>query len=304
MDKESRKKLINKAVEEYITTSIEDRSLTQISKKYHIDRHTIAKELNKRGIEILTTNIKFKFNDTVFDSIDTEEKAYWLGFIFADGCIQSNDRRFSMSLSEKDIEHLQKFKNFINTKNAIHIVKDKRFDCNLCSIAVRSDHFWNSLNDKGCTARKSLTLKFPDISIFNNKSLIKDFIRGYCDGDGTIGIYERSRDKLYKLSMVGTLDFLNEVQKYIGIKGSIYKATYGKKVTEAVCLGYNSLKARQVARILYENSTIYLQRKYDIFKLFCQAEEESSRLKSSKIGEGWNANTEVSSEITKGSETP
>lgn len=53
----------------------------------------------------------------------------------------------------------------------------------------------------------------------------------------------------------------------------------------------------------YENATIYLDRKYQIYKQFCQHEEESSLKKSSKIGEGCDANTEVSSEIAKGSET-
>lgn len=63
------------------------------------------------------------------------------------------------------------------------------------------------------------------------------------------------------------------------------------------------LKARKIARLLYEKATIYLNRKYQIYKQFCQLEEESSMKKSSKIGEGCDANTEVSSVITKGTET-
>ena len=60
--------------------------------------------------------------------------------------------------------------------------------------------------------------------------------------------------------------------------------------------------ARKFARFLYEKATIYLERKYEKYLYFCRLEEESSLRKSSKIGEGCDANTEVSSEMTQGSE--
>jgi hypothetical protein len=69
-------------------------------------------------------------------------------------------------------------------------------------------------------------------------------------------------------------------------------------------LAYRCVPARKVARILYENSTIYLDRKYKIYEEFCRFEEQSSTAKSSKIGELWDENTEVSTEIAKGSVTP
>lgn len=54
--------------------------------------------------------------------------------------------------------------------------------------------------------------------------------------------------------------------------------------------------------MLYEGATIYLDRKYNKFLEFCHIEEESSNRKSSKLGEDWNVNTELTSEIAKGSE--
>ena len=57
---------------------------------------------------------KTKFNENIFDCIDTEEKAYWLGFIFADGSIRSNGSFiFELSLKGSDINHLHKFNTFM-----------------------------------------------------------------------------------------------------------------------------------------------------------------------------------------------
>lgn len=53
-----------------------------------------------------------------------------------------------------------------------------------CSWYVTNYHLWNTLNNYGCIPNKSLTLKFPDESIFKSKDLIRHFIRGYFDGDG------------------------------------------------------------------------------------------------------------------------
>lgn len=66
-----------------------------------------------------------------------------------------------------------------------------------------------------------------------------------------------------------------------------------KYINRAYSLKYSGVAARRVARLLYEKASIYLDRKYNKYKLFCLLEEGSSRRKSSKIGEGWDANTEI-----------
>ena len=73
---------------------------------------------------------------------------------------------------------------------------------------------------------------------------------------------------------------------------------YIKKYHE---LKFSDLPSRKLARYLYENATIYLDRKYERFLEYCRLEEESSRRLSSNIGEGWDANPEISLEIAKGS---
>lgn len=58
-------------------------------------------------------------NRYIFENIDNEEKAYWLGFLYADGSVGSTDYRVELGLAEKDLEHIKKFKNFIGLDNKI-----------------------------------------------------------------------------------------------------------------------------------------------------------------------------------------
>ena len=131
---------------------------------------------------------------------------------------------------------------------------------------------------------KSLTLEFPNENIFVDKNLIYDFIRGYCDGDGSLGVYDKENTKTTEINFVGTESFLLSLRKYLNIDGYIRNKSTSNYQNQAYSLQYSGVQARSVAKTLYENSSIYLERKYNIYKLFCQLEEESSRRKLSKNG--------------------
>lgn len=73
---------------------------------YKSSQETISKVLKENNIEIPRNGVKPSFDFNVFDNINTEEKAYWLGFIWADGCILSNCNGFELGISIKDISHL------------------------------------------------------------------------------------------------------------------------------------------------------------------------------------------------------
>ena len=77
--------IINNAIEEYINTTLLDRSIKGISKKYGINQKTLSKYLKLKGISIKNIRNSSSFNTRFFQNIDTEEKAYWLGFMYADG---------------------------------------------------------------------------------------------------------------------------------------------------------------------------------------------------------------------------
>lgn len=133
---------------------------------------------------------------------------------------------------------------------------------------------------------------------------MRHFIRGYVDGDGCLCTYKNKNSIKTELSLVGTKKFLNVVNKLFKNVGNIKNKSCKNWENRAYELKFSSVPSRKIARFLYENSKIYLERKYNKYLEFCSLEEESPLRKSSKIGESCDGNTEASSEITKGSETP
>lgn len=96
-------------------------------------------------------------NKFIFDKIDNEEKAYWLGFLYADGSVGSTDNRVELGLAEKDYNHLVKFKNFIGLDNNISYrpqTKSYRY-------SFKNKIFKEILIKQGCVPKKSLILDFP-----------------------------------------------------------------------------------------------------------------------------------------------
>lgn len=301
----TKQNLINLAIKEYLETPEEDRSLTKVGEKYGVRRQTISKYLKDMGIEVVNYQNRARLDETVFDSMDTEEQFYWLGFLYADGNISKTGNRLELTLALKDIDHLEKFRNFLKLTTEIKtVLRNGHYACRLY---VRNKHLWGTLNNLGCVPCKSLILEFPKREIFkNNKMFILHFIRGYVDGDGCLSYYWNKQHTSIntQVSIVSTESFLNSIKKLFGNKhGYIHNKSSKDWENKAYQLTFNGAIARKFARYLYEKATIYMQRKYEKYLYFCRLEEESSLRKSSKIGEGWDANTEVNSGITKGSES-
>lgn len=108
--------------------------MTAFCAQNHINDRTFSKVLKELGYNDLIQNVP-NCDETVFDVIDTEEKAYWLGFWYADGYVASLTRKsnyiIGCSLAYKDLEHLEKFAKFIKFQNKLYEIDakcgDKRF---------------------------------------------------------------------------------------------------------------------------------------------------------------------------------
>lgn len=293
-------KLINLAVDEYINTPEHERSAAATAKKYGINRKTIIAYAKERGFTPTQHHNKPLFDNTVFDNIDTEEKAYWLGFLYADGYITAKGNSVGLTLAEKDIEHLKKYNNFLKYPKGCIVYKNGvgKYGNQLwaCSTTIGDDHLWQSLYNKGCVPNKSLILKFPtEEQVPSN--LLRHFIRGYCDGDGSLGIYNKGNS----ICFIGTKDFLEGVQNFLDIKGSLYHKP--EKAEEVHVLKYGSTKAFKVAEILYKDNSICLERKYNIYLNMNPPKSKDLGNKLDKNGELCDENTVLNSEIAQGSES-
>lgn len=273
----------------------EDRiSIIKIQKHFHISEKKVKTVLGFYNIPIINKTQISKFNEHVFDNIDTEEKAYWLGFIFADGYISSSNYLFELSLSINDLSHLQKFAKFMQHRDPNHII----IDSHRCRWCIGSKYLWNVLNSYGCTPKKSLTLRFPNQSIFRNKNLIKHFIRGYIDGDGSISYRDKDHTDV-NFTVLGTFEFLTVLQCYLPLKMK-YVMFQRKLNVNTWTFRLNGGIGLYNLKYLYEDASIYLQRKKERYEEFmCLPRLKNLMENLGKIGELYTDNAEITEEINR-----
>lgn len=229
-------------------------SIIQICAKYRITKKYVNDILKNANI----STSKITFDENVFDIIDSEEKAYWLGFLYADGAVGSTDNCVEISLKILDAEHLYKFKTFLKAKRDVHL----DFKVKRCRFSAISKHFKERLIELGCTPQKSLTLKFPTEEQVPREFVIP-FLRGYYDGDGVLSHDGGETRLVVNTGMLGTEEFLNNAFKYLpeGINHHIFKANKdGADECKQISWGKNDSKL--ILELLYNNANIYLNRKY------------------------------------------
>ncbi len=197
---------------------------------------------------------KYSNDEQFFDKIDSEEKAYWLGFIVADG-FNSNDELI-IQLSEKDVSHLQKFKKTINANNPISYVKRKT---NTCVLRIGSRYLCKQLTKLGCIKKKSLCVYIPNI----DNNLIRHFIRGYFDGDGCC--YNNGKYRVWSIHSGSTQliqQIKNEIESSLNIKSL---RLYSKNTNNNSLYTGKKEVIDNIKHYLYDDATIYLERKYNKF---------------------------------------
>ena len=303
------KKLANVSREEMISL-LTPRTVVQAEalEKLGVTIDTLKRRLKELNIDHLDySDYRAKYNVFVFDSIDTEDKAYWLGFLYADGNVRSDDsihnnNTVSVELSFVDYGHLIKFKTFMEDQrpdSIIRICERPAASGRMLKFATYDTcnaHLRQSLINAGCLPNKSNILEFPDESIFATKDLIYDFIRGYIDGDGCLSKTVGHGNRL-ALSIRGTKNFLEGIRNYFPQFTKVYSEVDNRTKTIQYRLLCCSNKADQVAYKLYENSNIYLDRKFDKYATLCKLHHSE---KLGNNGEGCDANTVITDSIAEG----
>jgi hypothetical protein len=260
---------------------IDGKSIREIASKYACQK-TVSKVIDKYGVRRAYTGwTRYSVDDTFFSTIDTEEKAYWLGFLYADGCVTKN--RVSLSLAEKDRLHVEMFKNTIKYTGPIterkimpSVIKGKKINASRQIVVnISRNKIAHDLILLGCVPAKSLILRFPTVEQVP-VHLVAHFIRGNLDGDGSVSSSIRGKRKRYLATFLGTDLFLGGVRDYLmsrGLRkvkirkdGNIYRlAIQGHR---QVCL---------LKHILYKEASVFLQRKRKVF-------EECALMELSKQG--------------------
>ena len=228
--------------------------MEDICNKYNIHHSTGYSVLNRNNIQ---NHHKYDLDETFFSNIDTEEKAYWLGFITADGYIHNNTSTLGIGLKKDDSKHLKKFKMDLKTTNKIKygqtILNNKIYF--YCRININSTKIVKDLKKYGVVPRKSLTIK-PYTKL--NEELQKHYWRGMIDGDGCIN--NRKGKNKWRLSLVGNKYIINGFKKYIK-KRFDTKANPSKlkNVWTFSCGG--NIIVKKIITYFYKDATVFLDRK-------------------------------------------
>lgn len=249
-------------ISEIVSLYVGGFSTYDIAEKFNVCRSTIENILRTRKIPIRGSR-KYSFDQNYFKDIDCEEKAYWLGFITADGCL-SADRKSGYSvtveLSVVDKGHLVKLAlavDFIgNLYERSRVVFGK--ESSFCCLSLNSKLMVNSLIKLGLTQNKSLSTVVPDIP----KSLYRHFVRGVVDGDGSI--VHSNTNKISVSIASGSFGFLESIRNIINTGcGFNYGSLYKKSTGNTCILSYGGNRSvLKVLKWLYNSSTVYLDRKY------------------------------------------
>ena len=212
----------------------------------------------------------YKVNEDFFKCINTEEKAYILGFICADGHIEKDRLNITVSIKDRDI--LEKIRYAMHSNHPIKEVqrtnpykKTNRENLILSELMIGSVELVKPLFNMGLTTNKTYTLN-GDILKYIPKYLIRDFLRGYFDGDGNVFFGRRySSGYKYNVNICGNEDFLlKSFQVYFPSNNKLYKDLYSRQCY--VWKISQKDKVRDFMYYLYYNSSIFLQRKYNEFR--------------------------------------
>lgn len=216
---------------------------------------------------------KYSLNQNYFERIDNEWKAYWLGFLYADGCVQhytknkKSKNTVSLALKEDDSEHIQKFLDSLQSNSPIKHYKTNYKNYYAVKAIISNKKICEDLITHGCFPNKTYTLKFPNL----RKDLIRHFIRGYFDGDGCVCVNLEKR--FVRVNMVGNDDILKNICYHLlencnasipvfqkkNPKSNIYSIQWGNVYT-----------CKKIYQYLYKNSNISLDRKLKKFDtIYC-----------------------------------
>lgn len=266
----------------YICSQYGKKTKTALAKELNCSSSFIKKIWieNKLSGTIQTT---YSYDEKYFENIDSPEKAYWLGFIAADGNIYRREGHMgliSVSVKDNDIEILKNLQQELKTTKPISLVQDKRRENTImATLQITSDILCNQLLKIGIGVRKTFDLSISQICSNISKKFWSSFILGYFDGDGSIDIPENGvskshirisgsiknledfskalflfnincsiiKDKRAYSEPFGSLEFKNTTEKYIFLK-FIYSSN-------VKCLKRKKERADELIRRIENNST-------------------------------------------------
>lgn len=249
---------------EFLKDNIQKLSYAEMAEQLNRTRSSVQLKCSKMGIK---KGSKYFYNKDYFETIDSEEKAYWLGFIAGDGyTVRSKvNAELGIELNEMDCEHLKRFNKCL--EGNVEVGFRQRFDertqntYKMCFIRFYSIKLVDDLIKLGIIPNKSLFVCFPNIQ----QQYYIPFLRGYFDSNGCI-CFNKKRNCLSCDYSSGSIEMINSIRKILFEYGISSYISYEK--TKTIRLNIKGMKnSFDFCNLIYKNSNIHLSRKYNKFCL-------------------------------------
>lgn len=256
---------------EFIKNNYQKMSIKEMAEYLNRTTNAVRLKANRCGCKRSPYNCDYDF----FQCIDTEEKAYWFGFIASDGWISVNESTNSgclgIELQASDVNHLKKFNKSINGN---YKISERERLCEIstkpnsiskeCCIRIFSINMVNDLINIGITSDKTHEFQFP---IWLDEELYPHFIRGYFDGDGCVRTRTRrlASGEIVEYPVCDIIsankDFLDKLRTLMYEKYGICSYIYMDKNCYRLYVHKNE-HTIAFLNYMYHDAHIYLDRKY------------------------------------------
>lgn len=248
-------------VNEIIAAYGAGKTLHEIATVYGCSDWTIKHRLLQAGENLRRTGPArtYALNESFFEDIQTEQQAYWLGFLLADSRVAktvAGNWICRTDLATVDTQHLEKLRIAVGTDAPIKSGHDgESVYLDLCSVQL-----CRALVSLECGPDKTSkhgTPAIPDV-------LQRHFYRGFSDGDGSI--YPCPTNHTWRFDALGSPLFITEMQHWLVRHAGVGYTKLIIPNNSPVSLSVRYTGGNQVERIcreLYANATVYLQRKFD-----------------------------------------
>lgn len=262
-----RKQLTDQQKIDIVKKYLDGRSALSLSREYGIYYNAIYSLLKKRNIKIRNNaevSRKYTLDINYFNKVDSEDKAYFLGLLYADGYNYVSRNAVLISLQDRDVDILEKFNQYLNHNKPLYFIKrnqEKKNQKSIYKIEINNRQMSQDLLKLGCMQNKALVLKFPTREQVPSH-LLRHFVRGYFDGDGHI--------KERQCSIVSSSFFIDDLSKLLddlGISYRVYQAKRDNKVTQRLCPS-TVLDVYLFMDWIYKDANLYINRKHETYNKF------------------------------------
>ena len=211
--------------------------------------------LRAHNLQVRPKHTLYILDSNYFEKIDNPDKAYWVGFLLADGCICRTAwaPHLSLEIQKRDKNHLLKFQTCLAATHPIQTcargtVRIRIYNQKICDDLIRI----------GVTPRKTHTARPAKI----HAQFRRDYFRGLVDGDGCITGSANPR-RCYRIVLCGTKAIVTDFSNWLGYSG---KYVYFRERSNCYCFEKQGHAVPDILHKLYHDAHIYLDRKYNLYR--------------------------------------